>query len=76
MTKDNYTGRCRLGLNSFFVPNTNLFQISLLSFCPNVNDQFLKSSIKLTEQEKNQRATAIKNRPSKQTFGKIVSRKL
>ena len=73
MTKDNYTGRYLLGLDSLFVPNTNLFQISSLSFCPNVNDRCLNNSIKLTEQEKNQRTIEILNRFSKQTLGKILS---
>ena len=28
MTKDKFTGRYRLGLNSFFVPNSSPFQIT------------------------------------------------
>ena len=35
MSKDKYTGRYRLGLNSIFVPNTSPFYYSYLSF---VND--------------------------------------
>ena len=67
MTKDKYTGRYRLGLNSLFVPNSNPFQIKYMSIYLNVTEQDLINLRKLAEQQKEQRALKIKNRILKQT---------
>ena len=55
MTKDKYTGRYRLGLNSLFVSNINPFWIKQMSIYPNVTEQNLINLRKLAEQQKNQR---------------------
>ena len=67
MTKDKFTGRYRLGLNSIFVPDNNPFQIKLMSIYSNVTEQDLINQRKLAEQQKNQRAQKIKNRILKQS---------
>ena len=36
MTKGKYTGLYQLGVNSFFVPNTNPFNIQKMSIYPHV----------------------------------------
>ena len=53
MTKDNYTGRYRLGLNSKFVPNSSFFKINYMSDYSNVTEQDLLNLRKLAEQRKN-----------------------
>ena len=65
MTKDKYTGRYRLGLNSIFVPDTSPFLEE--SIYSNVTEKDLDNLRKLAEQQKNQRAIEIKNRILKQT---------
>ena len=67
MTKDKYTGRYRLGLNSLFVPNSNPFYIKQMSSYPNVTEQDMINLRKLAEQQKNQQALKIKNRILRQT---------
>ena len=53
MTKDNYTGRYRLRLNSKFVPKRSFFKINYMSEYSNVTEQELLNLRKLAEQRKN-----------------------
>ena len=49
MKESNLAGRCRLGLNSLLVPNTNTFEWLQMSVYPNVTGQDM---INLTKPEK------------------------
>ena len=75
MTKNKYTGRHRLGLNSIFVHNCSPFQDKQVSINSNATEQNMIISPKLAEQQKNQRNLQIKNRISKQTQDTKGSRK-
>ena len=59
MTKDKYTGRYRLGLNSLFVPDTNPLQTLYMSIYPNVTEQDLINLSNLAQQQKDLKATKI-----------------
>ena len=69
MTKDKYTGRYRLRLNSIFVLHSSPFYNLYLkmSIYSNVTEQDLNNLRKLTEQQKEQRGLKIGNKILKQT---------
>ena len=73
MTKDEYTGRYRLKLNSIFVPDSSPFSIKRMSDYSIVTEEDLNILRKLAEQQKNQQALKIKNKFLKQTHdGKLA----
>ena len=72
VTKDRYTGRFHLRLDSLFVPNANRFKIRKMSIYPNKTEPDLVNLAKLANQQRNERKikTNLKKRILKQTQGK------
>ena len=67
MTKDKFTCRYRLGLNSLFVPHSSPSFINVMSFSTDVTEKDMINLVKLAGHQKNQRATKSQNRILKQT---------